>query len=385
MKPNQWLAPVLHRRIGPLPLVDVAAAAFLSAYVVLITCGIDNPNPHAGPLAAVVATSLTIPVAYRRPAPVAAAATLAVAAVVNALLIGDLVRCGAALPAAFCVAYTLGVGPTDPVRRHWVRSLIGMACVATNVFVQCVSDPQLGLEVALYMVPIAFLFFGLGGLVRSWTRALEMLRRSTSRLEEQRAETAWRAVSADRAALTAELESTLISEVDAVVSLARSGVEADADLTGAGDRLVELEERGRAILQEMRRLVLGLDSPMPTEPQPTLAQLPRLVDQTCGPAGRLSFEGAVRPLATPIELCGYRIVEQLLAATDQEHSAATVQVRFGAERLEIEVAGTAPRADGGVASVAAVRERVALYGGSLDASGESFGWVAHLPLVTSDG
>lgn len=391
MRPDQWLAPLMSSRLGRLPLVDVIVAAVLSGYVVLITCGVDNANPNARPWAAVVAVTLTVPVAYRRPAPLAAAATVALASIVNAVLIGDLVRCGAALPAVFCVAYAVGTdGPDaddEAEARQRRRAALGVCLCAVNVIVQCLTDPQLGPLVAIYMVPIALLFFALGRVVRSWTCAAESLRRVSVGIERQRVETARLAVEADRAVLSADLEHAVAARIDAVALLvkaesARTLPDVDRSLAA----LACIERDGRQILDEMRRVVLLLGTWAPNEPQPGLSQLSTLVADTCGSEATLTVAGSPRPLANVIELSGYRIVEHLLASFDRPRGdRVEVRLTYAPDRLDIEVTGPTSRDDVDLAaSVAAARERLALYGGSLDRA-RGGAWLARLPLVTADG
>ena len=64
--------------------------------------------PHGGTLAGVCSVFLTLPVAFARRAPVAAALIIVLAAAGNVLIAGRMVRCGVALPAAFWIAFMLG-------------------------------------------------------------------------------------------------------------------------------------------------------------------------------------------------------------------------------------------------------------------------------------
>src|SRR3984885_12282258 len=84
-------------------IAESAAARALSAYVVVLV------REQSGDVAAcIAATAMTLPVAFARRAPLAAAGVLAAAAAVNELFLGHLARCGAALPAVFYVAYLAG-------------------------------------------------------------------------------------------------------------------------------------------------------------------------------------------------------------------------------------------------------------------------------------
>jgi signal transduction histidine kinase len=112
----------------------------------------------------------------------------------------------------------------------------------------------------------------------------------------------------------------------------------------------------------------------PLAPQPGLRDLPMLVDQLreAGLPVELHVEGAPRGLPVGIELSAYRIVQEGLtnALKRAGHARATVSVRYGRETLELEInddgPGEAPDASGGYGLIG-MRERVALYGGRLEA------------------
>jgi signal transduction histidine kinase len=141
--------------------------------------------------------------------------------------------------------------------------------------------------------------------------------------------------------------------------------------------LETIEHIGRGALTEMRRLVgmLRSDAVDPLEPQPGLDDLPTLVAQV-GDAGlpvELHIDGERRRLPVGIELSAYRIVQEALtnALKHAGDATASVNVRYGRDSLELEISD-----DGGAARQPAItgghglvgmRERVALYGGSLQA------------------
>ena len=94
---------------------------------------------------------MTLPVAFARQAP-RAAASLAAASAANELFLGHLVRCGATLPAVFFVAYLAGLRLRRPrsragYRRAWSRSVI-----------QCLCDPRLGAPEIAVMAAVSGVF-----------------------------------------------------------------------------------------------------------------------------------------------------------------------------------------------------------------------------------
>jgi signal transduction histidine kinase len=153
------------------------------------------------------------------------------------------------------------------------------------------------------------------------------------------------------------------------------------------DVLETIEKIGRGALTEMRRMVgmLRSDTPDPLAPQPGLDDLTTLVGQVrdAGLPVELRVEGERRSLPVGIELSAYRIVQEALtnALKHAGGAHAIVYVRYGAESLELEIvddgAGLSPEpvASGGHGLVG-MRERVALYGGRLDAGRRASGGFA---------
>jgi signal transduction histidine kinase len=133
----------------------------------------------------------------------------------------------------------------------------------------------------------------------------------------------------------------------------------------------------------MRRLVgmLRSDADDPLAPQPGLDDLPTLVTQVreAGLPVDLHVEGERRELPVGIELSAYRIVQEALtnALKHAGNARASVHVRYGPDSLELEIvddgAGGPSRAASGGHGLVGMRERVALYGGRLDAGRRASG------------
>jgi signal transduction histidine kinase len=158
-----------------------------------------------------------------------------------------------------------------------------------------------------------------------------------------------------------------------------------------------IESTGREVLVEMRRLLGILRSEGAAagdpdlSPAASLADLDRLVAQTrnAGLSVDLQVTGARRQLPAGLELTAYRIVQESLtnvvrhAATD----SVMVVLDFAESSLRIEVsdAGRGPvEGSSGGHGLVGMRERVALYGGTLSAmagpGAAGFQVVANLPI-----
>jgi signal transduction histidine kinase len=160
----------------------------------------------------------------------------------------------------------------------------------------------------------------------------------------------------------------------------------DADPGRAEESLLSVEETGREALAEMRRLLGLLDlesSGTELEPQPTLLQVGALADQLrdAGLAVDLRVEGAARSLSPGVDLTAYRIVQESLTNVLKHAGSGTarVTVAYRSDTIEIEVEddghGRAQPAAGGHGLVG-MRERAAMYGGTLVAGPRPLGGFA---------
>jgi signal transduction histidine kinase len=187
-------------------------------------------------------------------------------------------------------------------------------------------------------------------------------RERRARLAERERDVAAReAVLEERARIARELHDAIAHNVSMMV--VQAGAERrvlDGDRGSTREVLETIEQIGRGALTEMRRLVgmLRADTSEPLAPQPGLDDLSTLVAQVrdAGLPVELEVEGERRQLPVGIELSAYRIVQVALT------NALTH-------------AGDA-RASGGGHGLAGMRERVALYGGRLDAGRRQSGGFA---------
>jgi signal transduction histidine kinase len=131
-------------------------------------------------------------------------------------------------------------------------------------------------------------------------------------------------------------------------------------------------------LQEMRRVLVLLrlgNERQPGEP-PSLSRLAELADRmrSAGVPVKVSICGEPRPLPPGVELCAYRVIQESLTNVLKHApgAAAVLDLRYEPGRIFVQVtndaapAGTAAGSGGGH-GVSGMRERAALYGGTLTA------------------
>lgn len=198
------------------------------------------------------------------------------------------------------------------------------------------------------------------------------------------------AAAAERARIAREMHDVVAHGLSVMVVQADGARYAAAhDPAVATDTLERIAVTGREALTDMRQLLglLRADETTGRNPLPGLADLPGLVADD---AVEAALDGLDRPVPAAVGLTAYRVVQEALSNV-RRHAGpgarASVAVRVGAERVEVEVAddgrgAAAPDTSGGH-GLAGMGERVALHGGTLEAGprpGGGFGVRTTIPL-----
>ena len=234
--------------------------------------------------------------------------------------------------------------------------------------------------------------WGLGYALRGRQRQVEELSERSARLEREREARARAAVAAERARIARELHDVVAHSLSVMVIQSQAAARVlQGEQPSAREALASVDATGRQALEEMRRLVAMLrdDAELTLAPQPGLGELEALVAQVqeAGLPTTLVVEGEPRSLAPGVDLSAYRIVQEALTNAIKHAGPATarVVVRFRPREVELEVLddGRGPGArNGGGHGLVGMRERVALYGGTLESgrrNGGGFRVVARLP------
>jgi signal transduction histidine kinase len=293
------------------------------------------------------------------------------------------------LVAVFFGAYSMSL-----LSRHRLGSLA--IPIGQSVILAIVGIPQ---HFSTPAVPawLAELVLGVGiWLTGNTVRGLEERSR---RLERERELVAQVAIAGEQARIARELHDIVAHSVSLMVVQAGA---ARRLLPGSPDRaaraLQTVEVSGRQALTELRQLLGVLNEPddeAALAPQPGLAQLDGLVQRLrdTGLKIDLRIEGRQRHLPPGLELTAYRVIQEALtnALKHAGGAPATVLVAFADDHLAVEVrnarGAAAPDSGGGGRGLAGMRQRLAIYGGELEAGPEPDGGFAvrvRLPLPGGD-
>lgn len=312
------------------PAVDIALACALAALALLELFLLDDASGHRS--VQVAATlAMTAPLAWRRTRPIAAAVVVVCAIIASVLA---------------------GVPVTDG------------------------------------FVPILVLAFAVYAVARADVLEDEMPTHTNQAILEERER------------IARELHDVVAHRLSTIAVQAGAGMHVLHEDPDQAERAFDaIDETARSGLSEMRQ-ALGLlraeDAGAALAPQPSLRQLESLVDESraAGLPVDLSVRGDLTAVPAGLDLSAYRIVQEALTNIRRHTSGATatVDVDVDDRRLGVRVAdhgGTAVASAGsGEAGhgLVGIRERVALYGGSLQAGPGNGGYVvsALIPLHTPD-
>jgi signal transduction histidine kinase len=253
-----------------------------------------------------------------------------------------------------------------------------------------------------YALPFILLipFWLVGNAVRIRQLRADAFEKKATRLEEDREVATQAALAAERNRIARELHDVVAHSVSVMV--VRAGAARQVMSTSpeeAREYLMAVESSGREAMTELRNL-LGVLSPDTSDlslaPQPGLDQLEPLL-QRVGDAGlpvELRVEGRPRPLPLGVDLAAYRIVQEgltnALKYSGLAHTKVILEYRDAELKVEILDDGTGHRpaaSPEGGRGLVGMQERVALYGGRLEAGArleQGYAVRAWLPLVGSE-
>ncbi|MBT3166559.1 sensor histidine kinase [Streptomyces sp. Vc74B-19] len=347
-------------------------------------------NPNApGALLLVLSLGLSVPLLWRRTHPVAVLLAMTPFAVVNGWS-------GAALQAALLqlvVVYHIAL--RRPLRALWWASAVMLVPVAitTTRFGEGGWSQQIGSH--LTSIGVAIL---IGITVRTRHHYTEALEDRARRLEIERDQQARIAAAAERTRIAREMHDIIGHNLSVITGLADGGkYAAGKSPERAAQALDAIGTTSRQALGELRRLLDVLrddDTGRPAErtPQPGLTDLDQLIE---------GVRGAGLPVHTRVEgratlppgrqLTVFRVVQEALTNTLKHAGPDTtceISIAHGARgAVTVTITdtgtGTPPRTPSDGRGIPGMRERTALYGGTLEAGPRPHpeqGWRVRLHL-----
>lgn len=325
--------------------------------------------------AAVVALVVTLPLGLRRYRPASVLVVVVAAATVGFLLDDPTEQGSLAGFLAMMLAF-YSVGAWGDARRGLIVGATTLAASGAFFLVLGAFVREGGAD------PGAGIAFGLAWLVGRELRRrrdeAEMLRERATRLEEERDERGRATALEERARIARELHDVVAHSVSVMVVQAQAAQRVlEGEQRTAREALGAIESSGRQALVELRRLLGSLRDSTADEalaPQPSMQHLEALAQQMreAGLPVQIQIDGTPQPLAPGVDLSAYRIVQEGLTNVLRHAgpARAEVNVRYGPGELELDIiddgAGNG-KGRGAGQGLVGVRERVAFYGGRLEA------------------
>ena len=353
----------LRRSVAASPRrTDAVVAAALAAISVAQVLAFPIAPRAAG---VAIALASTVPIAFRRPHPVAAT------------VVGI-------LPWGLETDGYLVVG--------YVAVLLLFYSLAAEVDDLRVVAAVAAFALALSVVTLVRIDEGIAEYLSSFLAVIAPC--AVGRLVRRERATAQRiAVAEERARIARELHDVVAHGVS-VIAVQADAAEAalEHDPARAGAPLRTIRGSAHEALGEMRRMLGVLreeDEGSEHGPQPGLAQLPALLEhaRSAGVPVELRVAGEPRPLSASLDLTAYRILQEALTNVRKHAPGAPAVVRlaWSPATLELGVRDAGPGSNGseGGHGLIGMQERVRIHGGRIHTgapAGGGFEVIVQLPL-----
>ena len=404
---RDWQRPAVTR---PQRKVDAAtAAALFGASILSLVLSRAMglwPEPADLALSAGILALTTLPLAFRRVAPVPVLAVLGVAFVlIGELQVPEVTVSNIAL---FMAIYSVGAWERNRTRANVARGVLVTVMgvwLLISFFRASTMDldfegPGIGAltPIAAYMlqqVLVNVLYFAgawwFGEHAWSSIRQRALTEFRTGQLEHEQAKAARHAITIERLRIARELHDAVAHHVSLMgVQAAAARAVLDSDPGQAREQLEALESSSRSAVSELYQLLGTLRDEEAAAPPVTaslgLELLPTLVEDARTAGLRVSLEQVGEPFAVPslVGLNLYRIAQESLTNVLKHAGPGTrtrVHLRYADGDVELEITDDGlgrpgPKQRGAGLGLLGMRERIATLGGTLEAGPRTdSGWV----------
>jgi signal transduction histidine kinase len=389
------------------PLVqDALIAAFLTAaslvgllkqlHVDLPEGGAESAAPGLDGLGLALALLQTVPLVWRRVAPIAVLAVITSATFLFFTL--------GYFPSFASFGFLLALYTVAAHRERRISIPAALASVFVVVLILYMSREPVEIDTIFAECLVVGAVWFIGDGLRVKRGQVISLEDRATRFEREREEAAHKAVAEERRVIARELHDMVAHKVSVMVAQSVAAQRVfDTEPEESREVLHSIEGSGREALVEMRRL-LGLlrtddDRPDARDPQQGLRDIESLLSQVreAGLPVDLRVEGQPRPLPPGLDLSAFRIVQEGLTNVMKHAGAtrATVVIRYGASGLDLTIADDGRGSEAEVVDPRraryghlGMRERVGLFRGRLRVGprrGGGYEVVAFLPLDPDPG
>jgi signal transduction histidine kinase len=357
--------------------VDATLAIALTVFIQLVGAGLlSNDASFHSAVSPATALLMTLPLIWRRRYPLPVFGLVLFGLVVT--FTGD-VTAHAPLVWASIIALVLAAYSVGVYSRHGTVSWAVLAATATFILAvfggSLPAPPDFAVPYVVLLLP-----WLIGHALRTRQLRADAFQERAMRLEQEQHFATQVALAQERARIARELHDVVAHSVSVMVVQAGAARQVLlASPEQAREALLAVESTGREAMTELRSLlgVLSHDvSDLALAPQPGLDQLEPLLQrvQEAGLPVELRIEGEARPLPVGVDLAAYRIVQEgltnALKYAGMAHTEVVLDYREAELKVEILDDGLGERPGDKQEQgrgLVGMRERVALYGGRLEA------------------
>jgi signal transduction histidine kinase len=380
------------REVNPWVLDAVIGTTFTVIGLVALFTVTDPTNRYrdADAVAALLSLGCTLPFFFRRRLPFT---SILVSTVATTLLLTLNYEVSVQTQMMLVAAYSIGSHAAGE------RRVGGIAALEIGVVVTAATGSAAGTtaDILLAGATYAAAFF-LGVATQNRRLYEQQLDQRAAAFEREREEEAKRAVADERLRIAQELHDVVAHSMGVIAVQAGVGAHViDTDPEEAKQSLAAISATSRGTLTEIRRLlgVLRADDSGGYQPAPGLGELTRLVAEveSAGLPVVVRCEGGEAELPPGVDLTAYRIVQEALTNVIKHagpaHATVTIGYEPGAVRLEVvdDGRGVNGRSSGGGHGLLGMRERVGVYGGTLETgpiAGGGYRVAARLPYGAAE-
>jgi signal transduction histidine kinase len=343
---------------------------------------------------AFLGASLCVPLAFRRRAPLAVLAVLAIAVPIY-LLVED--------PPPFFVAPAMVALYSAAAWGSRRRTLVILATLvpylAVLVFALPTESDDGFLGELLDRIAQLALALAVGEVVRSQRAYLAAVRERADRAAQMRELEARRQLDEERVQIAQDVHDIVAHGIAAISTQASVGSHIARDDPAAAIKALDsIKEVSAQALHDLRYALKSLRKPSadgPTDPTPTIHDVSTLVDltRTSGLPVTLRMEGSPEQLSPALQVAVYRVVQEGLANVMRHASGSRTTVRIAVREREAEVevsddgtgAPTATAESGSGSGLVGMRERVNVMDGTLETGHLAGGGFRVRALIPVDG
>ncbi|HZK06286.1 MAG TPA: sensor histidine kinase [Actinomycetaceae bacterium] len=267
-----------------------------------------------------------------------------------------------------------------------VMIFVAVGYTALNLGVEEVRSSEMAVN-SIVLISVGVAAWALGSSTRVRAEQVTALKSRADQLEIGRDRQAQLAASNERTRIAREMHDTIAHSLSVIIAQADGGRYAAVSDPEAGERALEtIAEVGRASLADVRRLLGVLREPSEsaslTLPQPGDSDLEELIAGVREAGLRVSVVriGRERALPPGAGLSVYRIVQEALTNVMKHagpNAQVTVLIRWLRTGLALEITddgrGAAASSDGKGQGLVGIRERAAVFGGTVSMGPRSGG------------